>query len=207
MLDNCIDLSHWNSLGQASKVKEAGIDFAILKATQGKGLVDREYKVHKGKLESVGIVCGSYHFGIKADGKEQADHFYNITKGEGVLCLDLENNDEKHGGTMSVEQAEDFVREIKRRTGRYPGLYLNLSKIKEIRGKNKDSVLLNCWLWVAKWTGPKPNARDIAPWDNWTLWQYSRESKVPGIKGDCDRSKFFGNEEQFKEFIERSSTS
>jgi lysozyme len=95
---------------------------------------------------------------------------------------------------MTLEEARAFVTHVHRVTGRWPGLYSG-HYIKGLLGTASDSVLANCWLWLAQY-GPTP----VVPvnWPTWTLWQYTdgglgpEPHVVPGI-GRCDRDKFNGS--------------
>jgi len=136
----------------------------------------------------------AYHFGVGADGVEQADHFLQVVQPgpQDMLILDFESNPQ--GPTMTLEEARAFVTHINETLGRFPGFYSG-HDIKEALGTNTDPVLANCWFWLAQY-GPTP----VVPvnWTTWTLWQYTdgavgpEPHEVPGI-GRCDRDKFNGD--------------
>lgn len=204
MLYNTIDISHWQTVRSFKSVKESGIDLVIHKATQGFRYVDKKYSKHKKGFDQVDMHWGSYHFGVGGDGSDQADHFLNVADISGLLVLDLEPNPQ--GKSMALEEAEEFVQYVKDVTGRYPGLYSGHT-IKEMLGSRTDTILANCWLWIARY-GLAP----VIPkaWDNWVFWQYTdgqygpEPHSVQGI-GECDRDVFAGDHNQFNEFINQNT--
>lgn len=70
-----IDLSHHNGDVNMSAAKNAGIQGVIHKATQGWKYVDPKYQVNRDTALAAGLLWGAYHFGVGADGVEQADFF------------------------------------------------------------------------------------------------------------------------------------
>jgi lysozyme len=206
MLYNTIDISHWETVESFEDVKKEGIVLVIHKATQGFKYVDKKYKEHMKGFKEIGLAWGSYHFGIGGDGSDQADHFLSEADPDGLLVLDLEGNSQ--GKSMTIEEAEEFVRYIRDVTGRYPGLYSGYT-IRELMGNRTDTPLAKCWLWTARY-GNAP----VFPkaWNKWTFWQYTdgkagtEPHRVKGI-GECDRNVFNGDETQFEEFLTSNTKS
>lgn len=193
-LNVVIDLSHHNRILDFDAVKADGILGIIHKATQGFRFKDKKYDTHRQKCREIGIMWGSYHFGVRGDGSDQAEFFMEVVQSPAneLIVLDFEPNPQ--GETMILSQAEDFVEAIHHITGRWPGLYGG-HHLKEVLGKETDTPLANCWLWFARY-GPPPT---IPPaWEHWTFWQYtdgsagSEPHEVQGI-GPCDRDKFNGD--------------
>jgi len=102
---------------------------------------------------------------------------------------------------MNLEEARAFVTHVQQATGRWPGLYSG-HYIKDLLGSATDSILANCWFWLAQY-GPTPVIP--ANWKNWTMWQYTDGAagnppyEVPGI-GRCDRDMFAGDEAALRSF-------
>ncbi|HJU83393.1 MAG TPA: GH25 family lysozyme, partial [Holophagaceae bacterium] len=137
------------------------------------------------------------------DGALQAQHFLDtvkapIRKAE-LLVLDFEPN--PGGSSMSLEDAELFVHVVQEQTGKWPGLYSG-SYIKALLGTARDTLLANCWFWLAQYG---PLAKVPPAWPGWTLWQYSDGTvgpdprPVPGV-GHCDLDVFNGDEAALQAF-------
>jgi lysozyme len=197
LLNAVIDLSHHNTVTSFQKIKDAGILGIIHKATQGTGFIDNKYAGRRSGARDAGLMFGSYHFGIRGDPKGQADHYLEkADPGEkDLIVLDFEPN--SNGGTMTLREAEAFVERVQDQTGRFPGLYSGESFINEKLGDNTDTVLKECFLWIAKFSAQKPKVPPAFPF--FTLHQYTdgnvgpEPHTVPGV-GPCDRDKFNGSE-------------
>ena len=193
-LNVIVDLSHHNGNVDLAQAQAAGIVGVVHKATQGTGYTDPLYLANRAKARDAGQLWGAYHFGVGADGVEQADHFLQVVQpgAQDLLVLDFESN--AQGPTMTMEEARAFVTHINETLGRFPGFYSG-HDIKQALGTNTDPVLANCWFWLAQY-GPTP----VVPvnWATWTMWQYtdgglgSPPYEVPGI-GRCDRDQFNGD--------------
>jgi lysozyme len=193
-LNVIVDLSHFNGNVDLAQAKAAGIMGVIHKGTQGLTYIDPMYKINHAKAQAAGLLWGTYHFGVGADGAQQADYFLKqVQPGpQDLLILDFESNPQ--GPSMTLDQARAFINHINTTVGRLPGFYSGYY-IREQLGNNHDPLLASCWFWLAQYA-PVPNVP--APWNNWTLWQYTNGGMgsgpydVPGI-GRCDRSHFNGD--------------
>lgn len=189
-----VDLSHHNRVADFNAVKSDGIVGVIHKATQGFRYTDPKYQSRRSKALDVGLLWGAYHFGVGGDGVSQAEHFLSVVNPgpHDLLVLDLEDN--PTGSTMTIDDAEEFVDHIYGVVGRWPGLYTG-HYIKEKLGNRTDTLLANCWFWLAQY-----GTRASVPpaWSTWTVWQYTdgavgpEPHSVEGI-GHCDRDKFNGD--------------
>jgi lysozyme len=194
-----IDLSHWNTVVSFAELKNDGVMGVIHKATQGTDYVDPDYLERRSLAQAAGLMWGAYHFGVGGDGAAQAQFFLNTVQPgpHDLLALDLEENTE--GGSMTLKEAEAFVRQVQSTTGRWPGVYSG-DYIKGTLGNPGTTVLANCWLWLAQW---EPVPVLPAAWNIWTLWQYTDGQAGPGPYrvagvGNCDRDKFNGPLEQLR---------
>lgn len=200
-LNAVIDISHHNANIDFTKLKTAGILGVIHKATQGSTDSDPTYLAHRAAALQAGLLWGAYHFGTDSDGVQQAINFLKVVGDPAgtLLALDFESN--PTGPSMSLEEARAFITQIKTATGRYPGFYSG-HDIKDALGSSTDSVLANCWFWLAQY-GPTP----VVPqnWKTWTLWQYTDgalgpdPTEIPGL-GRYDRDLFNGSAEQLRAF-------
>ena len=200
-LNAVVDISHHNGNVDFIRLREAGIRGVIHKATQGIANVDPTYANHRAQAIGAGLLWGAYHFGTNSDGVHQAEHFLE-TVGDPtstVLVLDFESN--PAGPSMSLEEARAFVTHVREVTGRWPGFYSG-HDIKQQLGTTTDSVLANCWFWLAQYG---PTAVVPPNWSRWTLWQYTDGAlgplphEIPGA-GRLDRDLFNGSLEELESF-------
>ncbi len=196
LINVVVDLSHHNTVSDFGVVKRDGILGVIHKATQGTSFVDGEYKDRRKEALDAGLLWGAYHFGVAGDGKKQAEHFLKTVNpaATDLVVLDFEPNASQ---TMTLKEAERFVEAVNTQIGRYPGLYASQSFLKENLGTNTDTVLQNCFLWIARYSSrlpePPPAFSDFALWQYTDGQQGPEPHEVKGI-GRCDRDKFNGDE-------------
>ena len=194
-----VDISHHNGAVDLQQAAASGIVGVIQKATQGQSFVDPTFANNRTKTLAAGLLFGAYHFGTGSDGIKQAQNFLAAVQPDAntLLVLDFEANPQ--GPSMTLVEARAFVTHVNAVTGRFPGLYAG-HFLKELLGTQTDSVLANCWFWLAQY-GPTP----VVPpnWATWTMWQYTdgalgpEPHSVPGI-GRCDRDRFNGTEAQLR---------
>jgi Lyzozyme M1 (1,4-beta-N-acetylmuramidase) len=201
MLNVVVDLSHHNTMDNFQEAKLSGVVGVIHKATQGSTVVDAKYHARRERALAEGLLWGAYHFGIKGNVEQQAAHFLETTNpvATDLLVLDFEPNGES--GTMTLGEAEKFIRLVNDSIHRFPGLYSGQAFIREKIGTNKDSILKNCFLWVARYSIEQPKFPPL--WKDFSLWQYTdgnagpQPHQVPGF-GRCDRNKFNGDLDELR---------
>ena len=198
------------------KVKNDGIEFAIIKATQGKdskypnGFIDSCFDKHYAGAKAAGIKIGAYHFAVfttEAQAKEEAQYFMSALKGktfEYPLCLDLEDLapgrspilSQKLTGKQLTDYSIIFMEELKK-NGYRPMLYTNTNWRKNILDYSR---LSNYLLWQAHYpiSGESDmkkllNYRPAAVDSKVDIWQCSGWGKVAGIPVNVDVNWGFGD--------------
>lgn len=169
-------------------VRRAGQSFTFIKATGGRSRVDPWFAREWAAAGRAGIVRGAYHY---ADPSSSADaqaalvvKTVGTTREAGDLgiALDLEDS----GGlapAQLVAWAHAFLDGVERRTGRLPVLYTYVSFWQDRMGA---STAFGAYpLWLARY-GPRPGP--LPGWTQWTFWQHSSTSHLPGIVGYVDHN-------------------
>ena len=141
------------------------------------------YKTRRALAKALGLKWGAYHLGRQGNPIYQANHFIDFTdpQPDELIALDIEDIDPQF---MSLKDAEEFARHIKRRLNRYPVLYVNGSTAKYIAERRDEYPLLSrLQLWYARY---KPEIDEHFPkgnWDNYALWQFA--SNINCSKASC----------------------
>jgi lysozyme len=215
-LDAVIDISHNVRVSDFNLVRKSEILAVIHKATEGGDWIDPSYSERRVQAESAGLLWGAYHFGTRQySGTRQAQSFLSVVRptSRTLIALDFEYNDPNPKNTMTLAQAEDFVRAVQRATGRLPMVYTHARwanglksgrrglHLKEPVGPN--SILARCDLWLAD---HREEPEIPYAWQDrgWKLWQYLADESdsnaaygtasraVPGVT-HCDRNLFAGS--------------
>ncbi len=171
-----VDLSHHNA-GRIDWVqaKNAGVRGVYHKATQHTAFRDELYGSRRLEVRAFRIPFGAYHYAQPGKGSAvaQARFFIATAKpraGDLRPMLDLEEN-----GGLGLEAltrwTEDFVREVKRLTGKPPVLYTKF-QLKRDPG---------CFLWSARYNPDNAAPLPLRAWPGgWTIHQFSNgEVGVP----------------------------
>jgi len=172
--------------------------------------VDTKYAERKVEAKKRGYKWGGYHYGKPGDPIKQADFFLETAKpdADDLIALDLESTDNTRH--MSFEEAREFIKRIREKTGRYPVVYANNVVTKAIADQyGEDDVFAKTHLWYARF---KKGVTDFpaGTWKTYTLWQFSCEMNcnaadrtrclytVPGTEYDMDVDVFNGTVEELK---------
>ncbi len=213
-LDAVIDISHNVTVSDFQQVRQAGILAVFHKATEGGDWFDPSYASRQAAAERAGLLWGGYHFGTRQyPGARQAHAFLSAIKpgSRTLLALDYELNDPNPRNTMTLAQAEEFVRVVQQQTGRLPLLYTHAAYADGERARGgvrpqpilPGSLLARCDLWLAD---HREEPRLPMAWEGrtWKLWQYAADETadkaaygtvpraVPGVT-HCDRNLFAGD--------------
>jgi lysozyme len=198
-----IDVSKWQGTIDWTSVRNAGTQFAFIKATEGGDHLDERFYENWNGAGAAGIPRGAYHFVYWCrPAHEQAEWFKrHIPADPDALppVLDVEWNNasrtcpQRVPRDVAIEKIRTMLRELEAHTGKRPIIYTDINFHKDILiGEFNDYPY---WL---RSVAAEPEAR----YDNrrWTFWQYTTTGRVPGIRGDVDRNVFYGTENQWKIF-------
>lgn len=173
-----------------------GIDFVIIKATEGTGYVNPYCDPKVQQAKNLGLCWGFYHFAGVNGAVEEATYFINNCAdyfSQGIPVLDWE-------GEQSVEWVNTFVRTVHNQTGIWPWIYANPWRF------NQGGVEANCARWVAQYPNVIRPSLDYDPGEPpaadglVACWQYASDGNVLGYNGNLDVNHFFGNRDAWKKY-------
>jgi len=171
-----IDVSHWNGRLPWTAIREAGMRFAIMKATQGTTHVDDLVDDHVRAARRQGLLLGAYHFfDYRVAGAPQAEHFVSVAREHGLidgalpLAVDVECLPSLGWAEWSetVPRLRALVNRIYTLTGRVPLLYTSRHMWEQVTGSAEGFGHLP--LWVACWRCSSPYLP--TGWSGWRIWQ------------------------------------
>ncbi|MCC6493793.1 MAG: hypothetical protein IT424_12325 [Pirellulales bacterium] len=211
-----IDVSRWQGDINWTAVKNAGIEFAFCKATEGVDFIDVKFTRNMTLASAAGVYIGPYHFGrINSnvsnpnDAVDEAHDFvdaiapYYQSPGNFLRpVLDVENTP-GFGSTAQnrayvSEWVRDFVGVLQDRLGFAPIIYCNTS----YAGAYFELDLAQYDLWIANYADAPPAippASIDGIWDGWDFWQYTDSGSVAGVAGNVDRDVYQGTLDELLE--------
>lgn len=180
-----IDVSVHNGSIDWQKVKNAGIQFAILRAGYGREFSQKDARFEENyrNAKAAGIPVGAYWYSYAMSEDEarlEADVFLSVIKGkqfEMPVYFDLE---EKKQFDLGKEKVSAIMRTFLERVesaGYFTGLYGSASSLTT---HTADDIKSRYTIWMAHW------AEQTNYSGSYSIWQYSSEGKVNGISGNVD---------------------
>ena len=178
-----------------------GVDFVIVKATEGVGYVDKSCDTLYQKAKAQGKLLGIYHFArpdLGNSAEQEADYFIDNVKGylnETILVLDWEAK----ALNYPVSWAKAFLDRVYARTGVKPMIYMSESPVND---RDWSSVAnADYGLWVAKYSNNKPNCKW---WKFYAIWQYGDNGNINGY-APVDVDEFYGDRQAWLKYANASS--
>ena len=123
MAEKGIDVSRWQGTVDWSRVKSAGIRFAILKATQRGNRTEIKFETNYAGCRTNGIPVGAYHYvyaGNTQEAKAEAQAVVSALRGKDISCglwLDMEDDCIRDLGKQNLSLIIKKEADIIRRAG------------------------------------------------------------------------------------------
>jgi lysozyme len=200
-----IDLSRHNLGIDWRRAKRAGIEFAFVKATEGKDDSDPRFGEFWQATQRVGIERSAYHFYyFCAAPEEQARNYIrNVQKDQASLppVLDVEWNPKSPSCKTRPAPVEvrrvlkRWLDMIERHYGQKPIIYTTVDFHRE---NLAGGELPGYHYWLRSVTAEPKFRYTNRPW---TFWQYTGTGKVPGIEGPVDINAFNGSKRQWRDWV------
>lgn len=192
------DIFHLDDVNSFSAMKDGGIDFVIIKASQGMGADPKFAEYYRG-AKAAGLIVGSYHFySTSASQSSQAAFFWNICQSVGYSKSDLPPcfDFEKASGDFSSNDAANalgFLKTLQSLSGRLPMLYMSDSTPS---GLNNPSWMKAYPWWIARY--------GHAPVSPYVILQYSESASIPGLGNSGDKNRFEGSVADLQAWISKT---
>ena len=211
-----IDVSAYKENIDWQKVKDSGVAYTFIKATEGTTYLDKYFDNNWSGARRAGVIRGAYHFFIpNIDPVEQANHYLDVVgdilhKSDLPPVIDIESSPKyvyEAFLTLSIEERlerlQKWLEVVEQATNRKPIIYTNFYTWKIMMGNSKDYV--DHPLWVANYGAEIPSIpADIWGGNGWKFWQFSYEGSVPGVLNEAavvDQNIFRGKLEDMHDWI------
>ena len=201
-----IDIAKWNKITDYRAVKNAGVEFAILKVINAQNKPDSRFYEHVAGCNSVGlpIIAGyTYGYSNTEDKAEKAsDAFVEVGAPKGIetMVLDLEDASMMHLGSK-ILKIIDIYRKTAQSAGMdfliYTGGHFYNPCLQPYAKEIKDIPI-----WWARYPSTKdrpitadvPDTKYLPAGIELCGWQYSSKGVIPGIQGYTDLNVWYRDE-------------
>lgn len=182
-----IDVSKWQYNIDWKKVKDSGVQFAILRAGYGKVISQRDktFETNYEGCKDVGLPVGAYWYSYATDvegAHKEAKTFLEAIKGKSFeYPVYFDQEYEESIKALTNQERTDIVKAFcqdMEAAGYYTGLYCSLDWLQNWVHADQ---LKQYDVWVAAYVKKVENAP--IPYG---IWQYSSKGEVPGISVDVD---------------------
>ena len=195
-----IDISEYQGVVVWDKAleinEELPIDFVFIRATAGKDHRDRFFTSNWREASEMGVLKGAYHyFRPNENSLSQANNFINnvqLSPGDLPPVLDIERISKVQSINSLIIGIENWLNTVEKHYGVKPILYTGAHYYNDhLKDKFTDYTL-----WVANYNEVSvPINKDV-----WSIWQFSDNGSVKGIKGPVDLDLFQGSVDEMKKF-------
>lgn len=193
-----IDVSKYQGDIDWAKVKNAGIEFAIIRAGYGNLISQKDptFDYNYREAKNNGIKVGAYWFGYATnteDAKKEAGIFIDVIKDcqmDLPVFYDYESESIDYVKKMGVIPTKESTTEIVKaflgeitNKGYQAGIYSNANFFKswiDMRG------FIGYHIWLAKWIDNAVEENPPNDFEDIACWQYTSNGNVDGISGRVD---------------------
>ncbi len=185
-----IDVSHYQGNIDWREVARSGlVQYVYIKATEGANLVDNTFRINLNGARLAGLKVGIYHF-YRPNASVESQ-FINLTSTVALRDMDLlPIIDVEHRGSAQLSdfraQLMRFARMVEKHYGVKPIIYTS----RDFYNKYLAGPFTGYKYMIARYHADVPELIDNA---QFVMWQYTANGRVPGIRGNVDRSCFMDN--------------
>ena len=184
-----LDVSEFQGIIDWAQVKNAGYQFAMLRAGYGYRTPDQQFQRNAAECNRVGIPAGAYWFCYALspeDARKEADGCLEVIapyRMEYPICYDIEHASltyaEQNGVTFTPSLATQIVKAFCDRIeerGYFAMYYSNQNFLETYLSRDLNRRYA---LWFARY-GSRYDGIDYG------IWQYTSTGSIPGITGNVD---------------------
>lgn len=187
-----IDVSKWQGDINWSKVKNSGIDFAMIREGFGWGdnQTDLKFEQNYENAKKAGVAVGAYHYSYAKttqDAVKEAEFCHSNLKGkkfEYPIAYDMEETAVAALGREKVSEIAKAFCEKMESLGYYVCIYANLNWLNNYF---TDEIFEKYDIWLAQWS-EKPTFERA-----YGIWQKTSKGKVDGIETNVDLDESYKN--------------
>ena len=202
-----VDVSEYQGEVDWDRIKDQGISFSFIKATEGSKSKDKYFDNNFKKLKSMDMLLGVYHFfSFESTGEQQAQNYINTVgyvENDDSIFIPIVDVEYYGDYKKSKPYKESVIEELQEMLDRLESTYRVKPMIyttMEFYDYYIDGNFSDYDIWIRDIiTKPTLENRD------WKFWQYTGKGRLNGYSGEekfIDLNVFNGSKEDFDKFIE-----
>lgn len=206
MIKKGIDVSRWNEITDYDAVRNAGVEFVIVKVNNLGNAPDKRFYEHVKGFNDAGIpIIGGYNYcyaNTREKAKKAASSFVNLARPQGIdfMWLDLEDVSMRGLGSKILDII-DIYHDFADNAGMGFGIYTGASFYNPFL-KPYANELESIPFWWARYphtrnmaiTDAVPDTKNLPKNLDLDGWQFSSKLKVDGCKGYLDFNVWWKDE-------------
>lgn len=201
-----IDVSDNQGTINWQQVKEAGVEFAILRTVRRSGKADYEFSANVAGTRIAGIPVDVYKYTYAATIDQatlEAQQVVRLLQEHGItdctVWWDLEDASVRKLGKKMITALTKAARTIIEASGYGFGIYCNLDWYNNVL----EAGAFTCPFWVARYPNSRVMTLSARPDERYRPavdgelfgWQYSSRGNIPGIRGNVDLNEIYQEED------------
>lgn len=180
-------------------VRDADVDFAFIKASEGADLRDSRFAENWRGARALRARSAYHFFTFCSPGRGQAENFLRATRTSGAdlppaVDIEFQGNCKAWRSIPRIRsELKRFLEYVESKSGTAPILYVTLESYGRIVRGHFDRYPL--WL---REVVTQPSRRTFR---RLVFWQYAGNGRVPGIDTLVDLNAFVGSRKEFEELV------
>lgn len=181
-----VDISVHDGDVNFDELKQAGIDFVIIRAGYGKFTIqkDKRFEEYYAGAKKAGLHIGTYWYSYAKNGEEalqEAKAFAEVIKGKTFdmpVFIDIEEECCKSYADDIINTFNGYMES----KGYFTGLYANKNWLTNFIS---DVTADGYFVWIAQYNS-------TVTWKGtYAMWQYTSDGHISGIKSRCDLNRLY----------------
>ena len=178
-----VDISEYQADVDMDRLREQGIEFIYMKATEGSGHVDSRFAQNWENAQKCGIPAGAYHFfSFDSPGELQAENFISTAgslDGKMIPAIDVEYYADKKDNPPEKEEVirelSTFIEALEKEYGVKPLIYCS--------GEIYEKYLAEDFAEYPRWVRSIYYPVTFEAGGGWVVWQYCDTAELEGYEG------------------------
>jgi nucleoid-associated protein YgaU len=196
-----IDVSSFQGFINWPQAADAGVDFAMTRATYGTSGIDARFRENMENIKKTNISSGAYHYCYATNTDEavrEANHFVHAIESYEIKYPAALNIEERSISKLGKQKITDIIIhfvDILKNNNLYPIIHTTEDWLENFIDINRISDID---IWLSRWT-PRPGyGKNIG------IWQYSNSGNVAGVGNNINMDISYRD---YKNLIENKSIS